>query len=54
MFDVGHLEAVKIRLKALLTSELTPISEMSHTSAPTDMNNEFIPSLSSLIKWPAM
>jgi hypothetical protein len=36
VFDVGHLEAVKLRLKALLMSELTPISEMSHESAPKE------------------
>ncbi len=36
VFDVGHLAAVKLRLKALLTSELTPVSEMSHASAPKD------------------
>jgi hypothetical protein len=36
VFDVGHLEAVKLRLKALLISELlTPISEIVHASAPT-------------------
>ena len=36
VFDVGHLEAVKLKLKALLTSELTPVSEMTHASAPKD------------------
>jgi hypothetical protein len=36
VFDVGHLAAVKLRLKALLTSELTPVSDMSHASAPKD------------------
>jgi hypothetical protein len=35
VFDVGHLEAVKLRLKTLLISELTPISEMVHASAHT-------------------
>ena len=34
VFDVGHLEAVKSKLKALLTSEMTPVSEMTHSSAP--------------------
>jgi hypothetical protein len=34
VFDVGHLAAVKERLKVLLTSELTPVSEMSHDSVP--------------------
>jgi hypothetical protein len=36
VFDVGHLEAVKIRLKALLTSELTPISDMCHASSTAE------------------
>ena len=40
VFDVGHLAAVKERLKALLTSELTPVSEMSHDSAPTHRSVE--------------
>jgi hypothetical protein len=31
VFDVGHLAAVKKKLKALLTSEITPLPEMSHT-----------------------
>ena len=35
-FDVGHLEAVKIRLKALLTSEITPASDMCHASCIRD------------------
>ena len=30
IFDVGYLSAVKIKLKVLLASEITPISEMSH------------------------
>ena len=30
IFDVGYLSAVKIKLKVLLCSEITPISEMSH------------------------
>ncbi len=34
VFDVGHLAAVKEHLKALLTSELTPVCDMSHDSAP--------------------
>ncbi len=40
VFDVGHLAAVKERLKALLTSELTPVSEMSHDSAPSHRSVE--------------
>ena len=40
VFDVGHLEAVKIKLKALLTSEMTPVSEMTHASAPKDRSVE--------------
>jgi hypothetical protein len=40
VFDVGHLEAVKSKLKALLMSEMTPISEMSHSSAPKDRSLE--------------
>jgi hypothetical protein len=31
VFDVGHLEAVKLKLRALLTTEITPILDMSHT-----------------------
>ena len=30
IFDVGYLSAVKFRLKVLLNSEITPISDMSH------------------------
>jgi hypothetical protein len=30
IFDVGYLSAVKSKLKVLLSSEITPISEMSH------------------------
>jgi hypothetical protein len=33
-------QAVKSRLKALLLSEMTPISEMSHSSAPKDRSLE--------------
>jgi hypothetical protein len=40
VFDVGHLEAVKSKLKALLTSEMTPVSEMTHSSAPKDRSVE--------------
>ncbi len=40
VFDVGHLEAVKMRLKALLNSELTIISEMSHENAPKERTFE--------------
>ncbi len=30
VFDVGHLEVVKERLRGLLRSEIVPISEMCH------------------------
>jgi hypothetical protein len=33
---VGHLAAVKLKLKILLTSEITPIFEMSHTGEPAE------------------
>ena len=32
IFDVGHHAAVKAKLRALLTSELVPVSEMHHIS----------------------
>ncbi len=40
MFDVGHLAAVKAKLQALLTSEMTPISEMLHENAMQDRTIE--------------
>jgi hypothetical protein len=40
VFDVGHLQAVKAKLKALLTSEITLICEMSHTGETTDQTME--------------
>ena len=68
VFDVGHLEAVKIKLKALLTSEMTPVSEMTHASAPKDRSVEeegslvfimiaqllYVASNFYVLKWPAM
>ncbi len=35
-----YLEAVKSKLKALLASEMTPVSEMSHFSAPKERSLE--------------
>ncbi len=32
IFDVGHHEAVKDKLRALLQSEMVPVSEMQHES----------------------
>ncbi len=32
IFDVGHHEAVKDKLRALLQSEIVPVSEMQHDS----------------------
>ena len=40
VFDVGHLEAVKIKLRALLTSEITPILHMSHTVISSEQTME--------------
>jgi hypothetical protein len=40
VFDVGHLAAVKAKLKALLTSEMTPVCEMSHENATQDRTIE--------------
>lgn len=40
VFDVGHLEAVKQKLRALLTSEITPILDMSHTVISSEQTME--------------
>jgi hypothetical protein len=32
IFDVGHHEAVKVKLRALLQSEIVPVGEMQHDS----------------------
>ncbi len=40
VFDVGHLAAVKAKLQALLTSEMTPICDMSHDNAMQDRTIE--------------
>ncbi len=40
MFDVGHLDAVKAKLKLLLISEITPIVDMTHTVITTEQTME--------------
>jgi hypothetical protein len=40
IFDVGHHEAVKIKLRALLQSEIVPVSEMQHDSILAAKNIE--------------
>jgi hypothetical protein len=40
VFDVGHLAAVKNKLRALLTSEITPLQEMSHTGEQQQLTTE--------------
>jgi hypothetical protein len=40
VFDVGHLEAVKKKLRALLTSDITPILQMSHTVISSEQTME--------------
>jgi hypothetical protein len=40
VFDVGHLDAVKAKLKLLLISEITPIVEMSHTVIASEQTME--------------
>jgi hypothetical protein len=40
VFDVGHLEAVKAKLRALLTSEITPLCQMSHTVVASEQTME--------------
>ncbi len=40
VFDVGHLDAVKAKLKLLLISEITPIVDMSHTVVASEQTME--------------
>ncbi len=40
VFDVGHLAAVKKKLTSLLTSEKTPLQEMSHTGEQQQLTTE--------------